>query len=173
MVWVGFWVALFYNEKSYPDGSHFVLHSKRQAARKPCELSDGQGLHLLIEPNGSKLWRFRYQFDRKEKMLSLGTYPEIPLASARSKRDDARRLVAEGTDPSQQKARQACRRYRRQQHLRPVAEDHNAQGTKHPPKRAIFFWSPSKGDHQSDDRGEGYGGANRVRRWVGRQCYRP
>jgi integrase len=70
---------------------------------KPYKLSDGNGLHLLVEANGSKLWRFRYQFDRKEKMLSLGAFPEVSLASARTKRDDARKLVAEGKDPSLQK----------------------------------------------------------------------
>jgi hypothetical protein len=70
---------------------------------KPHKLSDGNGLHLLVETNGSRLWRFRYQFDRKEKMLSLGAFPEVSLASARTKRDDARKLVAEGIDPSQQK----------------------------------------------------------------------
>ncbi|MGC1780284.1 MAG: Arm DNA-binding domain-containing protein [Xanthobacteraceae bacterium] len=70
---------------------------------KPYKLSDGNGLHLSIKPNGSKLWPFRYQFERKEKMISLGSFPEVPLASDRSKRDDARKLVAAGIDPSQQK----------------------------------------------------------------------
>ena len=51
---------------------------------KPCKLSDGNGLHLSTEVNGSRLWRFRYQFDRKEKMLSLGSFPEVSLASART-----------------------------------------------------------------------------------------
>lgn len=70
---------------------------------KPYKLSDGEGLHLLVQTNGSKLWRFRYQFGGKEKMLSLGTFPEISLASAREKRIEARSLVAAGTDPSQQR----------------------------------------------------------------------
>jgi integrase len=59
---------------------------------KPYKLSDGEGLHLLVQPNGSKLWRFRYQFALKEKMLSLGTFPEVSLASARTKRNEAHRL---------------------------------------------------------------------------------
>ena len=80
----------------------FAIDGARPKA-KPYKLSDGSGLHLLVEPNGSKLWRFRYQFDRKEKMMSLGSFPEVSLATARTKRDEARKLVATGTDPSLQK----------------------------------------------------------------------
>ncbi len=70
---------------------------------RPYKLADGDGLHLLVNPNGSKLWRFRYQFGGKEKMLSFGSFPEVSLASAREKRMNARKLVAEGKDPSQKK----------------------------------------------------------------------
>lgn len=56
---------------------------------KAYTLGDGQGLSLLIEPNGSKSWRFRYRFAGKPKMISLGVYPTITLADARSRRDDA------------------------------------------------------------------------------------
>jgi integrase len=80
----------------------FAIEKARQRD-KPYKLSDGNGLHLLVESNGSKLWRFRYRFDRKEKMMSLGSFPEVSLASARTKRDEARKLVAAGTDPSQQR----------------------------------------------------------------------
>jgi hypothetical protein len=66
-------------------------------------LSDGNGLHLLVKPSGSKLWRLRYRFGGKQNMLGLGTFPEVSLASARAKRDDARRLLADGIDPSQQR----------------------------------------------------------------------
>jgi len=68
---------------------------------KPYKLSDGNGLHLLVTPNGSKLWRLRYRFAGKQKMLGLGVFPDISLAQARLKRDDARRLLAQGKDPSQ------------------------------------------------------------------------
>ncbi|HEM8703418.1 MULTISPECIES: tyrosine-type recombinase/integrase [Enterobacter] len=68
---------------------------------KAYTLGDGQGLSLLIEPNGSKSWRFRYRFGGKPKMISLGVYPTITLADARSRRDDARKLVAEGKNPSE------------------------------------------------------------------------
>jgi integrase len=68
---------------------------------KTYTLGDGQGLSLLIEPNGSKSWRFRYRYAGKPKMISLGVYPTITLADARSRRDDARKLVAEGKNPSE------------------------------------------------------------------------
>lgn len=68
---------------------------------KAYTLGDGQGLSLLIEPNGSKSWRFRYRFAGKPKMISLGVYPTITLADARSRRDEARKLVAEGKNPSE------------------------------------------------------------------------
>ena len=66
-------------------------------------LTDGNGLHLLVNPNGSKLWRLRYRFGGKQNMLGLGSFPEITLADARGKRDDARKLLANGVDPSRQK----------------------------------------------------------------------
>lgn len=68
---------------------------------KPYTLGDGQGLSLLIEPNGSKSWRFRYRYAGKPKMISFGVYPTITLADARSRRDEARKLVAEGKNPSE------------------------------------------------------------------------
>jgi Arm DNA-binding domain len=77
-----------------------------QAAKprgKSYKLSDGGGLHLLIETNGSKLWRFRYQFDRKEKMLSLGSFPDVTIAQARTRRDEARAVLASGVDPARKR----------------------------------------------------------------------
>ena len=67
---------------------------------KPYKLSDRDGLVLLINPNGSRWWRLRFHFEGKEKMFSLGTYPEVPLKRAREKRDEARRLLADGINPS-------------------------------------------------------------------------
>ena len=67
------------------------------------KLADGDGLHLLVSPNGSKLWRLRYRFGGKQNMIDLGAFPEITLATTRDKRHDARKLVAEGIDPSQQR----------------------------------------------------------------------
>lgn len=67
---------------------------------KAYTFGDGLGLSLLIEPNGSKSWRFRYRYAGKPKMISLGVYPTITLADARSRRE-ARKLVAEGKNPSE------------------------------------------------------------------------
>ncbi len=76
---------------------------KAKQRDKSYRLSDGLGLHIQIQPTGSKLWHFRYQFMGKEKLLSLGQYPSVSLAEARSKRDDAKKLLADGIDPSVQK----------------------------------------------------------------------
>ncbi len=63
-------------------------------------LSDGQGMSLQVMPWGSKWWRFRYRFRHTEKMISLGVYPRVNLATARLRRTDARGLLARGIDPS-------------------------------------------------------------------------
>lgn len=70
---------------------------------KAYKLTDGNGLFLLVHPNGSKYWRFRYRFGGKEKMLAFGVYPDVSLANAREKRDEARKLVASGVDPSEKR----------------------------------------------------------------------
>lgn len=67
---------------------------------KPYKLSDAGGLYLLINPNGSRWWRLKYRVDGREKGLSLGVYPDVSLKQAREKRDDARKLLAAGIDPS-------------------------------------------------------------------------
>ncbi len=72
---------------------------KAKGKKKPTSLFDGGGLFLLITPSGGKLWRFKYRFDGKSKLLSLGTYPEISLAEARGKRDENRKQLAHGIDP--------------------------------------------------------------------------
>lgn len=69
---------------------------KVKSREKPFKLSDGKGLFLLINTNGSKLWRLKYRFVEKEKSLSVGIYPEVSLAQARKKRDEARQLLADG-----------------------------------------------------------------------------
>ena len=70
---------------------------------KPYKLADGGGMYLLINTNGSKYWRLQYRFGGKQKMLALGVYPEITLADARVRRDEARKLLANGVDPGDKK----------------------------------------------------------------------
>lgn len=67
---------------------------------KPFKLSDSGGLFLLVQPNAAKLWRFAHRFDGKQKLLALGAYPAISLLDARLKRDAAKKLLANGNDPS-------------------------------------------------------------------------
>ncbi|WP_410260931.1 tyrosine-type recombinase/integrase [Klebsiella pneumoniae] len=70
---------------------------------KPYKLADGGGLYLLIKPNGGKYWRLKYRVAGKEKLLALGVYPEVTLADARAKREEAKRGIAGGIDPMEAK----------------------------------------------------------------------
>lgn len=72
---------------------------------KDYKLFDGGGLYLLVKKNGSKYWRFKYRYRGKEKLLALGVYPVLHLKDARTKHLDAKRLLAEGVDPNQEKQR--------------------------------------------------------------------
>ena len=74
---------------------------KIKPTEKPYKVADEKGLHLLVSTTGGKLWRMKYRFEGKEKLLSFGAYPDVPLIRAREKRDDARRLLADGIDPSE------------------------------------------------------------------------
>jgi integrase len=78
-----------------------VRNSKPRA--KPFKIADGEGLFLLIMPNGSKYWRLKYFFAGKEKVLALGVYPEVTLADARERRAQARKVIAAGNDPGETK----------------------------------------------------------------------
>lgn len=66
-------------------------------------MADAQGLCLEVTTAGGKLWRLRYRFEGKAKMLSLGSYPAVTLAQARERRDAARKILAQGIDPSAHK----------------------------------------------------------------------
>ena len=70
---------------------------------KPKRLFDSGGLYLEVSPTGSKLWRLKYRIAKREKRLAFGIYPEVSLKDARVKRDDARKLLAAGIDPSAQR----------------------------------------------------------------------
>ncbi len=79
--------------------THAALRSAKPT-QKPYKLSDGGGLYLLVNPNGASWWRFKYQFENREKLLSLGVYPRVTLQQARTLRDEARKTLASGVDPS-------------------------------------------------------------------------
>ncbi|MFG1299152.1 integrase arm-type DNA-binding domain-containing protein [Xanthobacter sp. V3C-3] len=66
---------------------------------KPYKLSDAEGLHLLVTPQGGKLWRLAYRFGGKQKQLTFGSYKYVSLAEARERRTDAKRMLASGVDP--------------------------------------------------------------------------
>lgn len=80
---------------------------------KPKSLADERGLSILIQPSGGKWWRFRYRFNGKAKMLSFGVYPDIGLKEARERREEARKLLAQGVEPSEnRKAQKAAKNER-------------------------------------------------------------
>jgi integrase len=78
-----------------------IRHSKPKT--KPYKISDSGGLYLFIQSNGSKYWRLKYRFQRKEKVLALGVYPELSLQEARERRDQAKKILSNGMDPSEVK----------------------------------------------------------------------
>src|SRR5215467_7363576 len=88
---------------------------------KPRKLSDGGGLHVLIQPTGSKLWRLAYRFAGKQKTLALGIYPAVSLEEARRHRDEAKKLLARSIDPSVQ--RRADKQAGKDSSFRSVAQE--------------------------------------------------
>lgn len=80
---------------------------------KPYKLADEKGMFLYVTPTGGKLWRLKYRFDGKEKLLSLGTYPDVSLKDARARRDEARKLHASRIDPSENRKIQKIARVAR------------------------------------------------------------
>jgi hypothetical protein len=85
--------------KRIPPLSEIQIENARPG-EKPVRLFDGGGLFLQVEPNGSKLWRYKYRFGGKEKLISFGLYSEVSLSDARLQRSEARLLLEEGFDPS-------------------------------------------------------------------------
>lgn len=107
---------------------------------RPYKVADEKGLYLEVSPAGGKWWRFKYRYLDREKRLSLGTYPDVPLARAREKRDDARRLLADGIDPSEhRKVTKAMKAERAANSFEAVAREWFA---KHSPG-----WAPSHSDN--------------------------
>src|SRR5262245_51256441 len=79
--------------------SHVAV-TNAKAKQKPYMLSDGDGLDLLVNETGSKLWRLRFRYAGKANMLSLGSFPTVSLLDARKRRDDVKRQLANGINPS-------------------------------------------------------------------------
>jgi hypothetical protein len=79
--------------------SDFACKNAKPKVR-PYRLTDGDGLYLLVQKNGSKLWQLRYRYLEKENILSFGKYPLVSLLDARERRDDAKRLLIAGINPS-------------------------------------------------------------------------
>lgn len=71
-----------------------------KSKEKLYKLADGGGLYLRVNPTGSKLWHMKYRYLGKEKLLAFGVYPIVTLAEAREKRDQAKKLLTNDTDPS-------------------------------------------------------------------------
>ena len=87
--------------------SDAFVRAAKPSTDKDYKVADGGGLYLLVSKGGGKLWRVRYRFASVEKLLSLGAYPEVGLKEARLRRDEAKRLIANGLDPSFEKKRKA------------------------------------------------------------------
>lgn len=110
-----------------------------ERTNKPYKLSDAGGLYLEVTPAGGKWWRLKYRFGGKEKRLSLGVYPDVPLKTARDRRDEARKLLANGIDPSEhRKAAKSVRAERAANSFEVVAREWFAK------------YQPSWADHHAD-----------------------
>jgi Arm DNA-binding domain len=80
-----------------------AIRAAKSKSGQTVKLSDGGGLQLWVQPSGSKLWNLAYRFAGKQRKLAIGSYPGIGLKEARAKREEAKKLLASGFDPSQQK----------------------------------------------------------------------
>jgi integrase len=118
----------------------------RKPAEKPYKVYDRDGLFLLVNPSGSKLWRFRYWFDRKEKLLALGEYPIVTLAEARELHFAARKKLAAGIDPMAERKAEAEIRQREAQ-----AKVREAENTFEKIARRWWeWWSASRSPRHTD-----------------------
>jgi integrase len=116
-----------------------TLIRKAKPAGKPVRLYDDRGLYLEVAPAGGKWWRLKYRFGGKEKRLSLGVYPEVTLKDARDRRDDARKLLAGGIDPSDnRKAQKATSAENPADGFETIAREWHAKN--------LSSWTPRHGD---------------------------
>lgn len=100
---------------------------KAKPREKPFKLTDSNGLHLYVTPAGGRTWRYRYEIAGREKVLTIGAYPMISLAEARSVRDTARRALADGRDPAVLKRQQRLRIASGEHAFEAVARDWHAK----------------------------------------------
>ena len=129
---------------------------KAKGLEKPYRLADEKSLYLIVNPDGSKWWRLDYRFGGKRKTLAMGVYPEVGLKAAREKRDATRRLLADGTDPGEnRKIQKAARAERAENSFETVAREWYAKfspnwATSHSSKiirrleREVFPWLGSR-----------------------------
>jgi len=105
LVW-GYFGGIFaeYRKGAIPPMPLTEIQARNSKPRERAyKMADGEGLFLFVQPNGSKLWRMKYRFAGKEKLLSFGAYPDLGIAAARDKRTAAKALLAEGKDPMKSK----------------------------------------------------------------------
>ncbi|HET8701363.1 MAG TPA: integrase arm-type DNA-binding domain-containing protein [Nitrococcus sp.] len=113
---------------------------KAKPTDKPRKLADSGGLYLLVAPNGGRYWRLDYRHGRKRKTLALGVYPDTGLKTARERRDEARKLLADGVDPgAQRKAQKTASVERAANSFEVIAREWYA---KYSPS-----WTPDYGKH--------------------------
>lgn len=103
------------------------------------KLSDGQGLVLLLHPNGSKYWRFNYRFNKKQKTLAIGKYPDISLKEARAERELLRKSLREGQDPALKNQAEEDMK-KRTTFFQVAKEWWEAEATRWTPKHARTVW---------------------------------
>lgn len=106
---------------------------------KPYKLADGEGLFLLVKPNGAKLWRMKYRFAGKEKLLSFGSYPEVGLTAARELRLKAKHAIALGEDPMGEMARPTAKEGKTFKRIAKLWHDNRAASLS--PCHAARVWS--------------------------------
>ena len=97
---------------------------KAKPGPKPIKLSDERGLYLLLNPNGARLWRWKYRIHGKEKLMAFGAYPDVSLAQARERREEARKTLAAGVDPMvKKKAAETSRKIAMENSFATVSRD--------------------------------------------------
>lgn len=106
-------------------GFNVALTARQIETAKPkptdYQLSDSEGMYLLVKKNGSKYWRLKYRILGKEKLLAIGVYPQVSLATARIERTKAKETIAEGSDPSaNKKAAKAIARLNSENDFKPM-----------------------------------------------------